>query len=164
MSEEWRDIAGFQGRYQVSNFGRVRSFAHDKLNGRVMKITFYPNGYPKVTLGKGGPQALVHRLVAEAFVDGDTSLQVNHKNGVRSDCRVENLEWLSCSDNHRHSYRELSRKPHAFCRPVVLVKRGEELSFPSMKAAARFLERGSKDVTVAAARGLRCNGHEVHLG
>lgn len=162
MSERWADIDGFDGRYQVSTRGHVRSFAHDKINGRLLKITHYPNGYAKVQLGAGGPQLLVHRLVAKAFIPGDHMLQVNHLNGVRDDNRVENLEWLSCSDNHRHSYRELNRKQHALSRETILVCHGEELVFPSLKSAATHLNSDVGTLSKCRRHGYKAKGYEVH--
>jgi hypothetical protein len=160
--EEWRDIAGFEGRYQVSSFGRVRSFVQDKTSGRLLKAQAFSNHYLFVQLGSNGGTHLIHRLVAEAFVSGDTSLQVNHKDGVRTNNCVDNLEWLSCSDNHRHSYRELTRKRHALSRPVVLVRRGEEVHLSSLKDAVRYLSSDVGTISKTMRRGHRCRGYEVH--
>jgi hypothetical protein len=118
MPEEWRatNVPG----YEVSNMGRVRSLGRWVPNGRpagrivkprIMKPGRYPNGYLFVKFGRDGKCLSVHRLVATAFVDGSTDLQVNHKNGVRDDNRAENLEWMTCQENHRHSFRVLGRKP-----------------------------------------------------
>lgn len=162
MSEIWKDIDGFDGRYQISSYGRVRSFAHDKIKGRLLKLQPYSNGYLFAQLGRDGGSRLVHRLVAKAFIPGDHSLQVNHLNGVRRDNWVANLEWLSCSDNHRHSYRELDRKQHCKTMRVILVRRGEELEFPSMLAAAKHIGRAPGSVVSAANRGSLCANYEVH--
>lgn len=155
MSERWADI---DARYEVSTLGRVRN----KKTGRVLKPGVCSNKYLKVTLGAGGPQPLIHRLVAKAFIPGDHALQVNHLNGVRDDNRVENLEWLSCSDNHRHSYRELDRKQHALSRETILVRRGEELSFPSLKSAAAYLNSDVGTLFKCRQRGYKAKGYEVH--
>lgn len=162
MSELWKDIDGFDGCYQISSLGRVRSFAVDTVKGRLLKPQPFPNGYMFVKLGREGGTHLVHRLVAKAFIPGDHTLQVNHRNGVRRDNWVGNLEWLSCSDNHRHSYRELDRKQHAKTKEVVLVQRGSELIFDAMNHAAKFLSRSIGSVACAARKGTTCNGYEVH--
>jgi hypothetical protein len=101
----------------------------------------------------------VHRLVAAAFIDGDTALQVNHKNGKRNDNRVENLEWLSCSDNHRHSYQSLQRKVHTWTNQVDV----DGVLFPSQNAAARHLGVHGASVASAIIRGHKVRGHSVKL-
>jgi hypothetical protein len=169
----WRDIPGFEGRYQVSDCGQVRSLDHDcvvrnrwgslttqRRAGKVLKPQAFPNRYLGICLGAGNC-SLVHRLVASAFVPGDTSLQVNHKNGIRSDNRAENLEWVTCSENHKHSYRELGRKEHALTRAVAIRRGAVELTFPSGLAAAKHLGVVAGSVVSALTRNHRCKGHEV---
>jgi hypothetical protein len=115
-SEEWRPIVDVPG-YEVSNIGRVKSLARVVPNGQGGKLLkdrvlspWKANGYYMVQCGRG-VKRLVHRLVAIAFIGEDESRpQVNHKNGIRTDNRVENLEWMTCSENHLHSFRELGRK------------------------------------------------------
>ena len=164
--ESWKDIPGFEGAYQVSNLGRVRSLdRRDRLGrrfrGRVLILQKYPNGYLHVALGRG-PQHLVHRLVAGAFLQNASRLrEVNHKNGNRADNRLENLEWVSSSDNKKHGYRELPRKAHSRTTPVVLVKGGECISFPSRLSAAMYLRVAPASVGSALNRGHRCRGFEV---
>ena len=107
--EEWRDIKGFEGRYQVSNLGRVKSLRRvTQLNGRVrtepeliMAVT-YRAGYPTLILRKDGKRysRQVHRLVAEAFLPNPNGLPVvNHKDYTPTNNCAENLEWCSVRDN-----------------------------------------------------------------
>lgn len=107
--EEWRDILGFEELYQVSNFGNVRTVKNGEAE---MSQQENRNGYMTVHLRNKGVErrAMVHRLVAEAFIPNPDGLRdVNHKNGNKSDNRVENLEWVSHSDNMTHSFRELGK-------------------------------------------------------
>jgi NUMOD4 motif/HNH endonuclease len=169
----WKAIAGFEGRYEVSSDGDVRSLnTLEKVKnrwggetarrriGRTLAPQRFPNGYLSVRLGRDNCH-LVHRLVAAAFIPGDQTLQVNHKNGVRDDNSAANLEWLTASDNHRHSYRELNRKKHALTRAVTLTKAGQSTAFPSELAAAKHLGVVAGSVCSAVTHNHRCKGHEV---
>ena len=116
VNEEWRDIAGYEGYYQVSSLGRVRSCDRvvqyygqkDRLKkGKLLKLRENSYGYYRVTLTKFGAKSIpVHRLVASAFCplrDGCDS--VNHKNGVKTDNFPHNLEWCTRSENTRHAHK-----------------------------------------------------------
>lgn len=111
MNEIWREIKNFEGLYQVSNYGRVKSLARtvkglfDSViykEEQLLKLQKYPNGYNYVGLCKNGvvKNYLVHRLVAEAFIENSNNLpQVNHINECITDNRAENLEWVSAKTN-----------------------------------------------------------------
>lgn len=98
-TEKWKQINDFPG-YQVSSFGRVRSFKSK--NMRVLKPDKVGHGYLLIRLFKNGVSysKYVHRLVAEEFIDNPKRLpQVNHKNEIKIDNRVSNLEWCTCKYN-----------------------------------------------------------------
>ena len=101
--EIWKDAPGYEGRYQVSNLGKVKSLKFDK--ERTLKFGLNRGGYYFVNLCKGGAQKTnsVHRLVMLAFV-GKSDLEVNHINGIKTDNRLENLEYCSRSENIQHAY------------------------------------------------------------
>ena len=101
MNEEWRDIEGYEGLYQVSNLGRVKS------KRGILKPRITPKGYLRIQLSKGGNRKdkFVHVLVAETFLcKYDRTLQVNHIDGNKENNKVNNLEWCNCKDNMEHSY------------------------------------------------------------
>ncbi len=103
--EEWRDIPGYENFYQVSNFGNVRSIRFNKIRNmkswdskgyRVVELCINNNRY---TVG-------VHQLVALAFIPNpENKPEVNHKDRNRSNNNVENLEWVTQSENVAHAYR-----------------------------------------------------------
>lgn len=114
----WKDIPGFEGSYQVSDSGQVRSLKKGKWgNQRAVPRILKPadrDGYPRVGLsdGRGKIRSFcVHRLVAEGFLERGSKEQatVNHKNGNKHDNRVENLEWSSHREHSLHKHRVLRR-------------------------------------------------------
>lgn len=114
MIEEWRDIKDWEGLYQVSNMGRVRSLGKNFIRSdskpytrppRILKQLTYKNGYMKVELTKRGfaKRYYVHRLVAQAFIPNPDNLpEVNHKDENSSNNVSENLEW--CSHKYNSNY------------------------------------------------------------
>ena len=132
--EIWRDVVGYKYLYQVSNFGRVKSF--QRRNTRVIKPSVDSGGYMKVALSRDGKTKNhnVHILVARAFVSNlDNKPEVNHKNGDKWNNHFENLEWVTDSEHKQHAYRtglrteaqgeahrlaKLTNSEAAYCRDV----------------------------------------------
>ena len=114
IMEEWRDITGYEGYYQISSFGNARSVNRTvkvgswitrRMNGRLL-IKMVNQGYFNVNLCQHGvPKTIrVHRLVALTFIPNPKNKpSVNHKNGDRYDNRVENPEWVTPSENLKHA-------------------------------------------------------------
>lgn len=110
MIEIWKDIDGYEGEYQVSNLGRVKS---NKSNGHI--LTPFDNGYGYLTVKLSKhckvKKHKVHRLVAIAFLDNPNhQTDVNHKDGNKHNNNKSNLEWCSRSHNLRHAYGTGLRK------------------------------------------------------
>lgn len=127
MEEIWKDIPGYEDRYQVSNLGRIKSFLRIGVRSTVKKIDENSHfikpvhdacGYCQVRLRKNdkGTTRKVHRLVADAFIPNPTGLkEINHKDENKDNNRVDNLEW--CDRNYNIHYGTwVSRNPRL--RPV----------------------------------------------
>lgn len=144
MVEEWRDIKDYQGLYQISNFGRVKSLEKtDRLGRRysekLLSICDNGNGYKVVNLKVNGKQktCTVHRLVATAFIPNPFRLdEINHKDGDKSNNKVENLEWCNRSENVKHA---VNTGLHTYFgqRKVQCVETGQ--IFDSIKEAQNFV-------------------------
>lgn len=102
--EIWKDIPNYEGLYQISNLGNVKSLKFGK--ERILKPRYEGGGYVQVGLHKegGGKNFKVHRLVMLAFVS-ESDLHVNHINGIKSDNRLENLEYCTRSENIQHAFK-----------------------------------------------------------
>lgn len=110
MEVVWLDIAEYEGLYQVSNCGRVKSLPRNGTikEERMLKPRVSKNGYLYVHLRNGNISKYVkiHRLVAEAFIPNpDNKPQVNHINGNKLDNTVDNLEWVTASENTMHAFK-----------------------------------------------------------
>lgn len=117
MAEIWKSVKGFEGYYEVSNLGRVRSITHYTtfkngsgrlFKGMILKPHDVAGGYLQVILYKDGVvfHKSIHRLVAETFLKNDNHLRdVNHKNEDKKDNRVDNLEWCEHSYNMLYGTR-----------------------------------------------------------
>ena len=101
MEEIWKDIEGYEGIYQVSNKGRVKSLNYNRTGEeRILKIRINKNGYACISLGKERKFFRVHRLVAIAFIPNPENKPcVDHINAIRTDNRVENLRWVTHEEN-----------------------------------------------------------------
>ena len=149
--EIWKDIEGYEGMYQVSNMGRVRSVERTAWNGkgyrtvaeRILKAGNSGLGYLVVTLCKEGENKnhLIHRLVAKAFLpNADNLPEVNHKDENKENNKAENLEWVTCSENINHGTRN-KRMAEKLSKPIFGIDKvtGLIVEFPSAQEAERQL-------------------------
>lgn len=115
---EWKDVQGYEGLYQVSDDGVVRSMPRKSASGRTLSGVILRqhtvDRYNRVTLYKGGKRHtyMVHRLVARAFCPNpENKPQVNHIDGNRFNNRAENLEWCTQAENNKHAWNT-GLQPH----------------------------------------------------
>lgn len=142
--EIWKDIPGWENRYQVSSLGKIRSL-NFKQTGKIKIMSGVTDirGYKSIAFRPNGRKSkqkhyMIHRLVAEVFIPNpDDKPFVNHKNGKREDNRVDNLEWVTRSENERHKIYILNKKSGTLIppKPVRCIETGE--IFPSQTEAAK---------------------------
>lgn len=141
--EEWKDILGYEGLYQVSNIGRIKLLHFNKelllkpcFDGRYYHITLFKNGKPKLYN--------IHRLVAKTFVPNPKNLPcVNHKNENKKDNRAGNLEWCTYKYNLNYGTSQ-KRRASKQCKPVICIETGKK--YKSMVDAGKQMGIGYKHI------------------
>lgn len=150
MTEEWRDIPGYEGFYQVSNFGEVRSVSRDVVtkDGRIfhykeksLSPSSVRGGYQGVMLCKSGvnKSIMVHRLVAQSFLANPDNLpEVNHKDRNVTNNRADNLEWCTRLYNSRYD-GAVARRSALYKKPVRQLSLNNVIinEYSSVKEASR---------------------------
>ena len=178
--EQYVDIKGYEGQYQVSNQGNVRSIDrvvnNRNIKGKTLKPMMRRDGYNVVDLRRGKERKLapIHRLVAQAFIDNPDNLGVvNHKDGDKTNNAVYNLEWVTQQGNMKHAYDNNinDHKVKAnkilkegakvrYYKRIVLTKDGETHEFKDTHEVAAFLGMSQKTVSGKMYRG-RIGGYDI---
>lgn len=172
--ETWKPVLGFEGHYEVSLDGRVRSIdkrVNSKIRhnqsvmrrGKVLKLNPKKNGYLSVDLSKNNKKrsCSVHRLVAQSHIDNPNNLPcVNHKNGNKHDNRVDNLEWVTHKQNTQHLFGKLGHK-NKLGKKILCVEKN--IVFDSSTKAAEWLNR-TKYGHSKQVRGMARNIRAVCVG
>lgn len=170
MKEIWKDIDGYEGLYQVSNLGRIKSLPKQDgfhfLKEKIKTLFLKRNGYLMVSLSiKGiGKQNLVHRIVAKAFIPNPENLpQVNHKDENKLNNRVDNLEWCTAKYNMNYGTcleRRAKTQRESGCQinnkgsstPIICIE--NNVIYPSIREAERKLHLDGSCISKVC-RGLR---------
>lgn len=148
MTEVWKDICGYEGTYQVSNFGRVkRLFRNGKEN--ILSGKKDKDGYIEVILSSNQKKKYyrLHRLVADAFVPNvESKPQINHKDRNKQNNSANNLEWVTGSENILHTFatgRKVRRRPIVqYTRDMTLVS-----FWDSIREAGKALKIAENNIT-----------------
>lgn len=166
MNERWKDMPGYEGRYQVSDQGRVKALSFmqrwrhglRRVRERIIAQQGINSGYQIVHLHLDNARTAktVHRLVAEAFCSGaGPALDVNHIDGNKKNNAATNLEWLGRTANHDHAVG-LGLNTAAIRVRGIRVSDGAEVVFPSMaQAALQLAGRRSASAVSACIRGAQ---------
>lgn len=156
--EEFKPIPGYE-YYHVSNLGRILSTKEGTV--KIRKAGPDKNGYPRLYLynEKGRKMFKVHRLVALVFLGHPGDKVVNHKNGIKTDNRIENLEYCTPSENNMHYYRVLGGKSNGGSkRRPIKCSNGE--IYPSSREAARKLNMSHSNIRMCCnGKYKKCNGY-----
>lgn len=172
-NEIWKDIESYEGYYQISNFGRVKSLSRILWNGKVFhkskeKIMHCPlnsSGYYKTSLyrNKKCRQHLVHRLVAQAFIPNlENKPFINHINGIRNDNTLENLEWVTPSENIRHMFCVLNYQKTEKQREATRINarkaiiKNKKLSDDQVRTIRKLSEQGFSSRKIIKEMQLEC--------
>ena len=170
--EEWRDVVGYDGLYQVSDTGKVRSmyFKNNHVfKPRIKEMQIYTNKHRRcyVSIHKDGirKNATVHRLVAIAFIPNPNNLpEVNHIDGNPSNNHVNNLEWCTKRQNLKHEYdhnlNKFKARNEKNSKPVV---RDDGVIYESTRACARAMgvtQSAIKDILHGRKQVKTCKGHK----
>ena len=159
--ETWKAIAGYEGLYEVSDQGRVKSLKFGK--EKILKPHKNTVGYLGVDLRKDGhgKYLLVHRLVAEAFIPNPNNLKtVNHKDEVKTNNVASNLEWMSLKDNLNYGTHN-KRSAEKRSKPVLMFdnKTGKLMkTFPSTMEAWRVTGIANSSISACCLGKLKSAG------
>lgn len=177
-----KNLIGYEGLYIIDSLGNVVSIPKlqgEKLHNKykILKPKLSKSGYLEITLSKNSVQKtyLLHRLIATHFLDNEDNLpQVNHKNGIKTDNRLENLEWVTVSKNIKHAFENnLSHfrdnvlgnlekiNSKTSYKKVVLYKDDKEFVFNSIKEAAETLSLNKDNITRAIRKKQKVSGYIV---
>ena len=156
LPEEWKPIPGYEGKYEISNWGRVKSYKLDS-NGKILAPARYRNGYYFVSLSKDGKRknCTIHRIVATAFIPNPDNLpEVNHKDENKRNNYLGNLEW--CDHSYNNSYgTKNQRTAEKLGKPVVqLDKQGNFIT------EHKSIREASRVTSIAPINICRCCKHK----
>jgi len=153
MEEIWKDIKGYEGLYKINIFGKILSYGKISRQDIFLKILLNKNGYQYVSLWKNNKKKnhSIHRLIMINFVENPLNKPcINHKNWIKNDNRLENLEWCTYAENNKHaidilgSKFILSNKGRLTHNSLKHIDKITGLEFESVQKAMRYFNIGRK--------------------
>lgn len=172
MSEIWKSVEGYEGLYEVSNCGKVRSLSRRAgkvdIKGRILKPFLSRNGYLCVCLSKEGTTKTVgiHRIVATAFVPNPNGKEtVNHINEDKNDNRADNLEWLTLQENIHYGTRAVRQRQsitESIGISVIQISSDGHNAiarYDSISEAAKSIMAQPSDILNSISTGRKCRGY-----
>ncbi|WP_291632079.1 NUMOD4 domain-containing protein [Clostridium sp.] len=158
--EEWRDIKGYEGKYKISSYGKVKSLKHK--DEKLLKPSYDKDGYKQVILCNNGigKKWFIHRLVAIHFLPNPNNLpQVNHKDEDKANNAVENLEWCTCKYNINYGTAK-NKRAKSQGRQVLCITTGE--IFYSIREAGRYYSISKSHISECCKGKLKsCGKHPI---
>lgn len=152
--ERWKDIAGWEGVYQISNHGRLKSFKKDK-DGNILSNKNSTGRYFSVVLCSQDRKSFstrIHRLVAEYFIPNPLNKkEVNHKDSNKQNNHVKNLEWVTSAENNAHAIAFNPKKLDGMIHHNKIIKTKDIMQFDMH---GNFVERFKDGVEAAASTGV----------
>ena len=141
--EEWKDVVGYEGLYQVSNLGNIKSFKIYK-EGKLLKPKFDKDGYREIGIrDSNGTRTFkrVHRLVAESFIDNPDNLKfINHKDDNPANNNVDNVEWCSIEYNNRYRFTNGNASHKGSKSPVATITEDVAIEIYKLGHSGKYTE------------------------
>lgn len=178
-----KELLNYEGLYLIDNLGNVISMPKQKgsryvVEYKIIKPKINRQGYCEVTLTKNGKikTLLLHRLIAIHFVDNPYNYPcVNHKNGIKTDNRIENLEWCTQSHNTKHAYNnnlgnfrtyvndgiKSMNYYNEYVKVVLIDKYNKEIVFNSTNEASIYIGTNKNEITRAIRKNQKVKGYKV---
>lgn len=176
-----KNLIGYEGLYLIDSIGNVVSCPRQQgsrfvSNYKIIGTKTNRLGYKEVALSKNGKTktVLLHRLIAIHFVDNPNNYPcVNHKNGIKADNRIENLEWCTRAQNTKHAYDnnlggfktradanlKAINKVSRYVKIILVTPDGREIQFNNSIEAAKYLETTQDEITRAIRKNQRIKKH-----